>query len=67
MALVCVAKVNIKAGGKLLRYVIPHRKLMSSASPQFAIYINSQCFTFNLIQQGRVLLNFTAMFMVISR
>lgn len=40
----CVAKVYIKASGKLLRYVIPHRMLMSFDSLQFMIYINSQCY-----------------------
>lgn len=63
----CVAKVYINAGGKLLRYVIPRRMLMSFDLLEFMIYINSQCITFNLIQQGRALLNFTTIFMVISR
>lgn len=63
----CAAKVYKKAGGKLLRYVIPRRMLMSFDSLQFMIYMNRQCINFNLIQQGCVLLNFTAISTVISR
>lgn len=48
----CVAKVYIKASGKLFRYVVLRRMLMSFDSPQLMIYINSLCITFSLIQWG---------------